>query len=48
MEKSQKSDKMQALESALRKIEKDFGKGSIMKLGEVPRGPACPQAKGAF
>ena len=35
MEKSQKSDKMQALESALRKIEKDFGKGSIMKLGEV-------------
>src|SRR5665647_89036 len=26
---------MQALESALRKIEKDFGKGSIMKLGDV-------------
>lgn len=35
MEKSQKSDKLQALDSALRKIEKDFGKGSIMKLGEV-------------
>jgi len=35
VEKSQKSDKLQALESALRKIEKDFGKGSIMKLGEA-------------
>ena len=35
MEKTSKSDKMQALESALRKIEKDFGKGSIMKLGDV-------------
>jgi len=35
MDKSQKSDKLQALESALRKIEKDFGKGSIMKLGEA-------------
>lgn len=34
MEKA-KSDKLQALDSALRKIEKDFGKGSIMKLGEV-------------
>jgi len=35
MEKSPKSDKLQALDSALRKIEKDFGKGSIMKLGEA-------------
>ena len=38
MEKTSKSDKMQALESALRKIEKDFGKGSIMKLGDVAAG----------
>lgn len=35
MEKSTSSDKLQALESAVRKIEKDFGKGSIMKLGEA-------------
>ena len=28
------SDKMQALEAALARIEKDFGKGSIMRLGE--------------
>ena len=28
-------DKMQALENAMRQIEKDFGKGSIMKLGEA-------------
>lgn len=35
MEKSAISDKLQALESAVRKIEKDFGKGSIMKLGEA-------------
>jgi recombination protein RecA len=35
MEKSLASDKLQALESAVRKIEKDFGKGSIMKLGEA-------------
>ena len=27
-------DKTKALESAMRQIEKDFGKGSIMKLGE--------------
>lgn len=32
---SDKSDRMEALESAIRKIEKDFGKGSIMKLGEA-------------
>lgn len=35
MEKSLTSDKLHALESAVRKIEKDFGKGSIMKLGEA-------------
>jgi len=28
-------DKVKALESAMRQIEKDFGKGSIMKLGEA-------------
>ncbi|MCX7795203.1 MAG: recombinase RecA [bacterium] len=28
-------DKLKAIESAIAKIEKDFGKGSIMKLGEV-------------
>lgn len=27
-------DKAKALESALSKIEKDFGKGSVMKLGD--------------
>ena len=26
-------DKMTALDNAIRQIEKDFGKGSIMKLG---------------
>ena len=29
------SDKQKALEVALLQIEKQFGKGSIMKLGEV-------------
>jgi len=28
-------DKMKALEMAMRQIERDFGKGSIMKLGEI-------------
>lgn len=28
------SDRKQALDNALRQIEKQFGKGSIMKLGE--------------
>jgi recombination protein RecA len=28
-------DKMRALDSAMHQIEKDFGKGSIMKLGEA-------------
>ncbi|MFH1566335.1 MAG: recombinase RecA [bacterium] len=31
------SDKVQALQSALAQIEKSFGKGSIMKLGESPK-----------
>ena len=29
-----RDDRLKALQSALSKIEKDFGKGSIMKLGE--------------
>ena len=29
-----KSDKLKALDAALSKIEKDFGKGSVMKLGD--------------
>ena len=33
-----KMDKVQALESALKQIERDFGKGSIMKLGDVSTG----------
>ena len=33
-----KEDKLKALDAAIAKIEKDYGKGSIMKLGEsVPR-----------
>ena len=32
--KGEKIDKKKALESALKKIEKDYGQGSIMKLGE--------------
>ncbi|MBB5335907.1 recombinase RecA [Pectinatus brassicae] len=35
MEKNQGLDKEQALENALKQIERDFGKGSIMKLGEA-------------
>ena len=30
-----KEDKLKALDAALTKIEKDFGKGSVMKLGEA-------------
>ena len=30
----EKSAKLKALQEAMSKIEKDFGKGSIMKLGE--------------
>ena len=29
----QNAEKMRALEQAVKQIEKDFGKGSIMKLG---------------
>ena len=29
-----KEDKLKALDAAIAKIEKDFGKGSIMKLGD--------------
>jgi len=31
------SDKTQALDEAIKKIEKDFGKGSVMRLGDHPR-----------
>jgi recombination protein RecA len=31
-----KSDKMKALQAALDKIEKDYGKGTIMKMGDKP------------
>lgn len=34
MATDEKADKLKALEAALSKIEKDFGKGSIMKLGD--------------
>ncbi|MDU4959711.1 MAG: recombinase RecA [Sporomusaceae bacterium] len=34
-EKGQTDSRLQALDSAMRQIEKDFGKGSIMRLGEV-------------
>ena len=33
-DKKQSSDRMQALDAALAQIEKQFGKGSIMRLGE--------------
>ena len=32
---SENIDKLKALDLAMRQIEKDFGKGSIMKLGEA-------------
>lgn len=35
MEKAAMDNRLQALDSAMRQIEKDFGKGSIMRLGEV-------------
>ncbi|WP_182186300.1 recombinase RecA [Pectinatus frisingensis] len=35
MEKNQGLDKEKALENALKQIERDFGKGAIMKLGEA-------------
>ena len=31
------ADKQKALDMAMRQIEKDFGKGSIMKHGEIGR-----------
>jgi recombination protein RecA len=34
-ERTQTDSRLQALDSAMRQIEKDFGKGSIMRLGEV-------------
>lgn len=38
------SDKQQALDMALRQIEKQFGKGSIMKMGEheIPKMATIP------
>ena len=39
------NDKLRALDSALHQIEKDFGKGSIMRLGESAHlniGAPCP------
>ena len=30
------SDKKKALETALQQIEKNFGKGSVMRLGDTP------------
>ena len=32
-----KEDKLKALEAAISKIEKDYGKGAIMKLGDSNR-----------
>ncbi len=34
---SQKADKMKALETAIGQIERQFGKGSLMRLGEKPK-----------
>jgi len=34
--KDKKANKKKALEEAIKQIEKDFGKGSIMKLGDTP------------
>ena len=34
VELDEKAAKLKALEAALGKIEKDFGKGSIMRMGE--------------
>ena len=35
-EKKEKDQKDEALEEALRNIEKTYGKGAVMKLGERP------------
>ncbi|RNB77352.1 recombinase RecA [Brevibacillus panacihumi] len=42
------SDRRAALESALRQIEKQFGKGSIMKLGEVANVQVSTVSSGAL
>ena len=34
-DKKEAASKQEALENALKKIEKDFGKGSVMKLGDA-------------
>jgi recombination protein RecA len=34
---SQKADKLKALETAIGQIEKQFGKGSVMRMGEKPK-----------
>ncbi len=36
---NQKADKMKALETAIGQIERQFGKGSVMRMGEKPRIP---------
>ena len=36
---SQKADKMKALETAIGQIERQFGKGSLMRLGDKPKIP---------
>lgn len=38
------NDKLKALEAALNKIEKDFGKGAVMKLGDkaIEKPPVIP------
>ncbi|WP_054949825.1 recombinase RecA [Numidum massiliense] len=42
------SERKQALEQALRQIEKQFGKGSIMKLGEAAHAPISTVPSGAL
>ena len=37
MAKNDKNDKLDALESAISHIEKQYGKGAIMKLGDSQR-----------
>ena len=34
---NQKADKMKALETAIGQIERQFGKGSVMRLGDRPQ-----------
>ena len=34
---SQKADKLKALETAIGQIERQFGKGSLMRLGQGPQ-----------